>query len=81
MNDRYFGDPFLKEVICTDHAAEKSLSFAGNGKRKSVSFFLGCSYGENSPLRAFLALYDKVSQTLSTVKAAPVKSPTVNVSK
>lgn len=71
MNDRYYGDPDLKEGSCTDHADEKGLSITMNGKTKSVSFFLGCSYGQNSPLKRFLVLYDEVSKALKGVKVTP----------
>lgn len=71
MNDRYYGDPALTEGVCVDHAAEKGLSITQNGKTKTVSFFLGCSYGEASPLKRFLVLYDQVSDSLKGVKVTP----------
>ena len=68
MNESYYGDPTLKEVSCVNHAEKKGLSITANGKTKSVAFFLGCSYGENSPLKSFLNLYDKIGKELSNVK-------------
>ncbi|MEQ1644273.1 MAG: hypothetical protein ABL959_12570 [Pyrinomonadaceae bacterium] len=69
MRDNYsYGDPTLTLQTCINHAEQKSLSITANGKTKSVTFFLGCSFSEKSPLKAFLALYDKVSQALSTVE-------------
>ena len=70
MRDNYsYGDPFLTQQTCVNHAQSKALSITIDGKTKSVSFFLGCSYSDQSPLKAFLALYDKVSEMLSKVKA------------
>jgi hypothetical protein len=73
MNERYYGDPTNELTSCVNHAEAKALSFAANGKAKSVSFFLGCNYGDNSPLKSFLQLYEKVSAALRTVKATSVK--------
>ena len=68
MNESYYGDPTLKEGTCVNHANTKGLSILANGKTKSVAFFLGCSYGENSPLKSFLNLYEKIDKELSGVK-------------
>ena len=68
MNESYYGDPTLKEGTCVNHAYTKVLSISANGKTKSVAFFLGCSYGENLPLKSFLKLYDKIDKELSGVK-------------
>lgn len=68
MNEYYQGDLTLKEGVCVNHANIKGLSISANGKTKNVAFFLGCSYGENSPLKSFLNLYDKIDKELSGVK-------------
>lgn len=68
MNELYYGDPTLKEASCVNHAYTKGLSISTNGKTKNVAFFLGCSYGENSPLKSFLNLYDKIDKAISGVK-------------
>ncbi len=68
MNESYYGDPTLKEGTCVNHAYTKGLSILANGKTKNVAFFLGCSYGENSPLKSFLNLYAKIDEELSGVK-------------
>ncbi len=68
MNESYYGDLTLKEGSCVNHAYTKGLSISMNGKTKSVAFFLGCSYGENSPLKSFLNLYDKIDKAISGVK-------------
>jgi hypothetical protein len=74
MNESYYGDTNLQENICTNHADTKGLSISANGKTKNVAFFLGCSYGENSPLKSFLSLYDKISKELSGVKKINLKN-------
>lgn len=68
MNESYYGDPALREGSCVNHADTKGLSISANGKTKNVAFFLGCSYGENSALKSFLNLYDKIDKELSGVK-------------
>lgn len=68
MNEFYYGDPTLKEGTCVNHAYTKALSISTNGETKSVAFFLGCSYGENSPLKSFLKLCDKIDKELSGVR-------------
>lgn len=77
MNDYYEGDPTLTEGTCVNHADTKGLSILTNGRIKIVAFFLGCSYGEKSPLKRFLSLYDKVDKQMQGVKKTqnqPIKS-------
>ena len=74
MNKYYEGDPNLKEGVCVNHANIKGLSISANGKTKSVAFFLGCSYGAQSPLKSFLTLYDKISKELRGVKKINLKN-------
>ena len=73
MNEYYEGDPALIEATCVNHAETKSLSISANGKTKKVGFFLGCSYGEKSPLKSFLSLFDKISGMLQGVKVISMK--------
>ncbi len=68
MEDYYYGDKTLENGTCVNHALEKGLSVSINGKTKKVAFFLGCSYGEDSPLKSFLILYDKIEKELSGVR-------------
>ena len=68
LEDYYHGDKTLENGTCVNHAMEKGLSISINGKTKKVAFFLGCSYGENSPLKRFLILYEKIEKELSGVK-------------
>jgi hypothetical protein len=69
MNEYYEGDPNpATDGTCVNHAEIKGLSISANGRTKRVAFFLGCTYAENSPLKSFLALYDKISKELSGVK-------------
>ncbi len=77
MNEFYHGDPALKEGSCVNHAYTKALSISANGKTKSVAFFLGCSYGENSPLKSFLNLYDKIDKELRGVKRIKSDEPVI----
>jgi hypothetical protein len=74
-DDSESGDPLLEQQPCLDYPQSKILSITASGKTKSVSFFLGCTYIDESPLKAFLALYDKVSEMLSKVKATKVIPP------
>ena len=68
MKESYYGDPNLRVNTCWNHADTKSLSVSANGKTKKVAFFLGCSYGEASPLKSFLRLYERIDAELSRVK-------------
>lgn len=74
MNESYEGDINLQENICINHANTKGLSILANGKTKKIAFFLGCSYGEKSPLKSFLNLYDKISEELKKVKKTNSKN-------
>lgn len=69
---RYHGDSSIRKTTCVNHAEEKSLSIVANGRKKSVSFFLGCTYGEMSPLKDFLSLYDSVSKAMKNVEVKTV---------
>jgi hypothetical protein len=73
MDDRNEGDKTLKEIMCLNHAEAKELSITANGKTKRVYFFLGCQYGERSPLKNFLSLYDQIRKELSGVKKIETK--------
>jgi hypothetical protein len=76
MNEYYQGytNSSSEELTCVNHAMSKSVSISINGKSKSVGFFLGCGYSEDSPLKRFLNLYDKVSKELETVKKQKVEN-------
>ncbi|HEX8399034.1 MAG TPA: hypothetical protein VF644_16480 [Pyrinomonadaceae bacterium] len=75
MNEYYQGDPGFKEGVCINHAQRKGLSISANGKTKSVAFFLGCGYGEKSPLHSFLNLYNKIEKELQNVKKEKLEKP------
>lgn len=68
MNKYYEGDPTLAQGTCVNHANTKSITITANGETKQVAFFLGCSYGENSPLKSFLSLFDKISGELKDIQ-------------
>ena len=75
MADRYEGDWTVPNATCVNHAEEKGLSITSNGRTKSVSFFMGCAYGEASPLKRFLALYDTVSKAMNNVEVKTIEPP------
>lgn len=68
MNPYYQGDSEAETNVCINHAEEKGISITANGQTKKVAFFLGCSYGENSPLKKFLALYNFVEIQMRGVR-------------
>jgi hypothetical protein len=76
MNEYYQGysDKVGGEVTCVNHAMSKSLSISINNVNKKVGFFLGCSYSENSPLKKFLVLYDKILGHLKNVKKRKIEN-------
>lgn len=74
MNEYYQGDLTLKESRCVTHAAIKELSITANGITKRVAFFLGCGYGEDSPLQSFLNLYNKVDSGLKGIKTEKLEN-------
>lgn len=75
MQDRYHGNPTLKTSTCINHSKAKAISVLGNGKTKTVYFFLGCSYGEFETLTKFLRLYDQIAGAISSVKAKEIRPP------
>lgn len=81
MNESYYGDPNLELQTCVNHSDTKALSVSANGKTKKVAFYLGCNYGEESPLKSFLALYDKIDKKLSGVKKIDLKKQRINAKK
>jgi hypothetical protein len=74
LNDYYENDPTFKDASCSNHALIKSLLISANGKTKKVGFFLGCGVGENSPLKKFLSLYEKIEAELKKVKKQKVEN-------
>lgn len=68
MQDRYYGNPLIEEGSCTNHASANAITVAANGSTKTVYFFLGCTYGDFTPLKRFSQLYDLILKAISSVR-------------
>lgn len=72
MNDSYRGDTGMKEGYCTNHSKTLFISIRANSLTKSVIFDLGCQYGDNSPFKRFMDLYDGIDREIRGVRKTVV---------